>query len=183
MESWHEGLRLCRTGFSERREEVFPLTKSALRAGLAAELELFEPLNSFALVGDNLRLPYQGNGHTAHGNNAKDENEADVGLVSRKAEDAPKPSHSKGSPSTQSDQPAFVWRVRVGSAGGNSVCLVALRQSRGQDFANEVNLYPTENRWFVKLARVTHSLIRIGGVQFDAYLRNIFPKTTSSWLQ
>jgi hypothetical protein len=45
------------------------------------------------LIGDDLRLPNQGNGHEAHGNHTKDENEADVGLVNGKVEDAAKPSH------------------------------------------------------------------------------------------
>jgi len=73
------------------------------RVTLTAELELFEPLNGFALVGNDLRLPYQGNGHAAHADNTKDEDEADAGLLSGKAENALKPSHSKESPSTRFD--------------------------------------------------------------------------------
>ena len=78
------------------------------RARLTAELEPFEPLDGFALVGNDLRLPDQSNGHEAHGDNAKDENEANVGLVSRKAENAAKPKHGKGSPSTRFDLLAVV---------------------------------------------------------------------------
>src|SRR5260370_16278142 len=68
--------------------------------GLTAELEAHQPLNGFALVGNDLRLPYQGNGNEAHEHNGKDENDDDVGLVNGEAEDAAKPSHGKGSPST-----------------------------------------------------------------------------------
>src|SRR6266851_566813 len=67
---------------------------------LAAELEALKPLDGFALIGNDLGLPDQGDGHEAQGNNTKDENEANVGLVSRKPESAAKPSHSKESPST-----------------------------------------------------------------------------------
>lgn len=89
-----------------------------MRAGLAAELEALEPLNSFALAGNDLRLPDQGNGHQAHGNNAKHKNEDDFGLVDRKGEGAPKPRHSKVSPSTRLDLPTLCLRIRVGSARG-----------------------------------------------------------------
>src|SRR4029077_8857439 len=82
--------------------------ESAEKAELPTELEPFEPLNGFALVGDDLRLPHQSNGHEAHGNHAKDENDADGGLLSGKAKNAPKPSHGKGSPSTQFALPSFV---------------------------------------------------------------------------
>ena len=50
----------------------------------------------FALIGNDLGLPYQGNGHEAHKKNGKDENDDNVRLVNRKAEDAAKPSHGKG---------------------------------------------------------------------------------------
>ncbi len=81
---------------------------STERARLTAELEPFEPLDGLALAGNDLRLPYQGDGHEAQGKNAKSENEVDGGLVSRKAENAPKPSHGKGSPSTRFDLLALV---------------------------------------------------------------------------
>jgi len=83
-------------------------SESTERRRLTAKLKSFEPLDGFALVGDDLRLPYQSNGHEAHGDNAKDENEANVGLVSRKAENAAKPKHGKGSPSTRFDLLAVV---------------------------------------------------------------------------
>jgi hypothetical protein len=86
----------------------------------STELESFEPLDCFALVGDDLRLPDQGNGHKAHGNNAKDEDEADDGLVSRNTQNAAKPIHGKGSPSTRFDLqatfPAKPSRQRWGIA-------------------------------------------------------------------
>jgi hypothetical protein len=90
--------------------------ESTRKVGLTAELEAFKPLDGFALVGNNLGLPDQGNGHATHGNDTKNENETDVGLVSGKAENAPKPSHGKGSPSTRLDLLARF--IRVGSAGG-----------------------------------------------------------------
>ena len=91
------------TLFRERREETLTLTKSALREGLAAELELFEPLNGFALVGNDLRLPHQRDRHAAHGDDSKEQHDADAGFLCGKVEQALKPSHGKGSPSTQFD--------------------------------------------------------------------------------
>src|SRR5260370_10700637 len=44
--------------------------ESTMRAGLAAEPHALEPLDSFALAVDNLCLPYQGDRHQAHANNA-----------------------------------------------------------------------------------------------------------------
>src|SRR5713101_1133954 len=70
------------------------------RGLLAAKLDLFQPLNGFALVGDNLRLPDERNGHEAHGDDAEDEDETDVGLLSGEPKCMPKPSHGRGSPST-----------------------------------------------------------------------------------
>jgi len=63
------------------------------RAGLAAELEALKPLYDLALAGNDLRLPDQGNGHHAQGNNAKHENEGNFGFVDRKGEGTPKPRH------------------------------------------------------------------------------------------
>ena len=68
--------------------------------GLAAELELFEPLNGFALVGDDLRLPDERDRHAAHGDDTKNKNESNVGFLGRKTKGASKPCHGKGSPST-----------------------------------------------------------------------------------
>ena len=73
------------------------------RARSTAELESFEPLDGFALAGNDLRLPDQSNGHAAHGNKAKNEYEADVGLVGGKAQNTAKPSHGRRSPSTRFD--------------------------------------------------------------------------------
>jgi hypothetical protein len=84
-------------GARERSSEISD------RARLPAEFEPFEPLDGFALVGNDLRLPDQTNGHKAHGNNAKHENETDLGLLSGDTANAAKPSHSKESPSTRSD--------------------------------------------------------------------------------
>src|SRR5580704_16335326 len=72
---------------------LWPLPKGGLcrtdvGSSLTAELELFEPLDSFALVGDNLRLPDKGDGHEAHGDNTNNENQSDVGLLSGKTKDA-----------------------------------------------------------------------------------------------
>jgi hypothetical protein len=67
--------------------------ESSKEWGLTAEFEGFQPLDGFALDGNDLRLPYKSNGHAAHGDNTEDENEADIGLVSGKAKNAPKPSH------------------------------------------------------------------------------------------
>ena len=72
---------------------------------LAAKLQLLQPLDGFALAGNDLRLPDQGNGHKAHGNNAEDEDDTDVGLLSGKPKCTPKPSHGRGSPSTRSARP------------------------------------------------------------------------------
>ena len=72
------------------------------RTPSAAKLHLFQPLDGFALIGDDLRLPDQRNGHEAHGDDAEDEDEADIGLLSGKPKYTPKPGHGKGSPSTRS---------------------------------------------------------------------------------
>ena len=69
---------------------------------LTSELHLLQPLDRFALIGDNLRLPDERDGHEAHGNDTQNEDEADVGLLSGKPEYALKPCHGKGSPSTRS---------------------------------------------------------------------------------
>jgi len=74
---------------------------------LTTKLESFEPLYGFALVSYDLRLPEHRNRQKAHGNYAKDEHDADIGLVSGKAQHLPKPSHGWISPSTRSDLPAF----------------------------------------------------------------------------
>src|SRR5439155_24421462 len=63
---------------------------------LAAELEPHKPLNCFALIGNDLGLPYQGNGHETHKKNGKDENDDNVRRVNKEAEDAAKPSQGKG---------------------------------------------------------------------------------------
>jgi hypothetical protein len=86
---------------------------------LAAELEPHKPLNGFALIGNDLCLPYQGNGHEAHKKNGKDENDNNIGLVNRKAEDAAKPSHGK-SLLVLVNLPHLDPRSRV----GNSACSV-----------------------------------------------------------
>jgi len=104
-------VRTCgqrRVGVFQAQRTPEASSESTERRRLTAKLESFEPLDGFALVGDNLRLPDQSNGHEAHGDDAKDENEANVGLVSRKAQNAAKPSHGKGSPSTRFDLLAVV---------------------------------------------------------------------------
>ena len=125
--------------FPERREGVEPWSESSARAGLTAELELFEPLDGLALVGDNLSLPDQRDGHAAHGDDTKEENKADAGFLGGKVEHALKPSHGKGSPSTRfSLHDLFLanpsWQRR-----GHRDCQVELAQSRGQDFAGVLN--------------------------------------------
>jgi hypothetical protein len=91
-------------------EWLFPLPKEKARQhrnhnddgrSLAAELELFEPLNGFALVGDDLSLPNERNGHEAHADDAEYKNESNRGLLGGKVKDAAKPGHGKGSHSTQ----------------------------------------------------------------------------------
>jgi len=67
---------------------------------LASELKLLQPLDRLALIGNDLRLPDKGDGHEAHGDDAKNENQPNVGLLNGKTKDASKPSHGKGSPST-----------------------------------------------------------------------------------
>ena len=62
---------------------------------------MFKPLDRLALIGNDLSLPEKRDGHEAHGDNAKNENEANAGLVSREAENAPKPIYGKESPSTR----------------------------------------------------------------------------------
>ena len=49
-----------------------------------------------ALVGDDLRLPDERDRHEAHGDDAKNKNESNVGLRSREAENTSKPSHGGG---------------------------------------------------------------------------------------
>jgi hypothetical protein len=70
--------------FTKIPEKVVPL---------APELELFEPLDSFPLVRDDLGLPDEGDGHETHGENAENQYEADIGLVSGNVKNAPKPCH------------------------------------------------------------------------------------------
>lgn len=67
--------------------------ESTMRAALSAELHALEPLDSFALAGNDLRLPDQGDGQQAHGNNAKHKNEDDFRLMDGKGEGTPKPRH------------------------------------------------------------------------------------------
>ena len=105
-----DGIKACGNSvfpreFPERREGVAPWSESHARAGLTAEFELFEPLDGFALVGDDLRLPDQRDGHAAHGDDTKDQNKADAGFLGGKVEHALEPSHGKESPSTRFSLP------------------------------------------------------------------------------
>jgi hypothetical protein len=96
------------------------LPERAVTAGvrrLAAEFELLEPLDGFALVRDDLGLPNEGDGHEAHGDDTKDKNKADVGLGSGKAKSAMEPEHGMGTPST--------W-----FAPSNASDAIPIRQSR-----------------------------------------------------
>jgi len=63
-------------------------------------LQLLEPPDRIALVGDDLRLPYQGNGHGAHDYEAKDQSDADVRLANLTPKNAANPFHGWSSPST-----------------------------------------------------------------------------------
>jgi hypothetical protein len=47
----------CADFFARGKKNFQPWSASDARGGLAAEFELFEPLNGFALVGDDLCLP------------------------------------------------------------------------------------------------------------------------------
>ena len=150
---WNQRVRDWRLGqafFARREWNCEPRRETTTtRVKLAAELKLFEPLYSFTLVGNDLRLPHQRDGHAAHGDHAQDQNNPDAGLVSGKVEQALKPSHGKGSPSTRFDS--------IGNSLENPS-----RQRRGRAIANEfqgnrgakISLapgisYPTENRRFV----------------------------------
>src|SRR5260370_33071677 len=93
-----------RIALNQLRGSYWVLRVSDDMGRLTAELEAFEPANDFALIVNDLRLPYQGNGHKAHGNNAKDESEAEDGLVSRKAENPAQPRHGNGSPGPRFDR-------------------------------------------------------------------------------
>jgi hypothetical protein len=44
-------------------------------SGLAPKARFFQPLNHFALAGNNLGLPYESNGHKPHSHHAKAEDE------------------------------------------------------------------------------------------------------------
>jgi len=86
---------------SEQRNRVV-VARADHRMALAAKLQLFQPLDGFALIGDDLRLPDERDRHEAHSDDAEDEDEADIGLLSGKPKYTPKPSHGRGSPSTRS---------------------------------------------------------------------------------
>ena len=56
INSWGE-FASCADFFPRGKKNFEPWSASDARGGLAAEFELFEPLNGFALVGDDLCLP------------------------------------------------------------------------------------------------------------------------------
>src|SRR5215469_14871749 len=68
-------------------------------------LELFKPTDRIPLVGNDLRLPDQGNGHSAHDYEAKNQGEADMRLANLTPKDAANPFHGWGSPSTAPCEP------------------------------------------------------------------------------
>ena len=139
---------------------------------LAAELEPHKPLNGFALIGNDLCLPYQGNRHEAHKKNGKDENDNNIGLVNRKAEDAAKPSHGKGPPST--GKSAHIWIREAESSTPRAAFADKSKAIGGPRLLEGSNSYPTENRWFVRRRMVLQFLIAIGSVQIGGHLRDIF---------
>ena len=93
---------LRRAGRRRERRNRVVVARAGHRMALAAKLQLFQPLDSFALIGDDLRLPDERDRHEAHGYDAEDEDEADIGLLSGKPKYTPEPSHGRGSPSTRS---------------------------------------------------------------------------------
>src|SRR5216684_4135658 len=89
----------------------------------AAKFQLFQPLDGFALIGDDLRLPDEGNGHEAHGDDAEDEEEADIGLLSGKPKYTPKPSHGRVLLVPSPPKDLRKKRIRFGRFGETSRCL------------------------------------------------------------
>src|SRR5690348_7846299 len=127
---------------------------------LAAELEPHKPLNGFALIGNDLCLPYQDNGHEAHKNDGKDENDNNIGLVNRKAEDAAKPSHGKRSPSTSKS--AHIWIREAESPAPRAAFADKSKAIGGPRLLKGSNSYPMENRWLVRRRTVIQFLTGIG---------------------
>src|SRR5690348_11509733 len=70
------------------------------RRRLAAEFDLFEPANRLALVGNNLRLPDERDGHDAHDQEAEDKSGPDIRLANLNSKIAANPFHGWSSPST-----------------------------------------------------------------------------------
>lgn len=105
LQGGRSGGRRGMAGFSVLRERARQrMNRTDDWGSLAAELELFEPLDGFALVGDDLCLPHERNGHEAHADDAKYQNKSNLRLLGGKVKDAAKPGHGKGSPSTRLSQ-------------------------------------------------------------------------------
>ena len=63
-----------------------------------AELDVLEPADGIALVGDDLCLPDKGDRHGTHDQEAEDKSDHDVRLVNLAPKDAAHPFHGRGSP-------------------------------------------------------------------------------------
>lgn len=74
-------------------------------------LELFQPPDRIALIGNDLGLPDEGNRHGAHDNEAKNQSNADVRLANLAPENATNPFHGNTSPSTVSCEPTGTRRL------------------------------------------------------------------------
>lgn len=81
----------------------------------ASQFQMLQPLYSFALIGNDLRLPDQRNRHCAHGDQAENEDKANMRIASRNAKSAANPIHGKRSPSTR-------LATRANSQQGHAAC-------------------------------------------------------------
>ena len=68
--------------------------KIKTRPESAAEFHGFEPVNSVALIGDDMRLPNEAERHQAHKKDTDSQRQVGVGLLRRKAKSANEPGHS-----------------------------------------------------------------------------------------
>jgi hypothetical protein len=140
---------------------------------LAPELELFEPLKGFALVGDDLGLPDERDRHEAHGDDAKNKNESDVGLRSREAKNPSKPCHGIDLLVLGTLNKMLLTRIRFDRAAGH--CNLP-EETGGNPRARSSmaggRSYTTENRQFVNAPQSFHRKLRIGCVQINAHLRH-----------
>jgi len=91
MISPRKGLNHSEERVSRKMEREIDVSQRATSQS-AAEGR-FEHANDGVLLGDDLGLPYQGDGHNAHGENAERENQAHLGFRGGDMEDATHPGH------------------------------------------------------------------------------------------